>query len=132
MPRRPRRPAGRDVAGGSVVVALVSERHPLASLDLAEVLETSDVPGGVRNILTGHATELGAALAPHVDVDALDVTGWPPSCAPSSSAWLPRTSSGWSAGGRPSQSLWEIEPLLEMKTVWHPVGVSCQRSRHAV
>src|SRR6266436_6142139 len=63
------------LVGGNAVVALVSETRPLAAIELAEVLATSDVPGGVVNLLTGFRSELGPVLAAHMDVNALDVTG---------------------------------------------------------
>src|SRR3954447_9980731 len=64
------------VAGNSVVV-LASETRPLPAISLSEVLATSDVPGGVVNILTGHKHELVPVLAAHVDVDAIDTWGVP-------------------------------------------------------
>src|SRR5439155_10897 len=54
---------------------VASEQHPLAAVELAEVLATADVPGGVVNILTGNRDELGPVLASHMDVNALDVSG---------------------------------------------------------
>ena len=63
------------LVGGNAVVAVASETHPLAAIELAEVLATSDVPGGVVNVLTGHRDELAPWLAGHMDVNALDLTG---------------------------------------------------------
>ncbi|MGY3484062.1 aldehyde dehydrogenase (NAD+) [Bradyrhizobium sp. USDA 4011] len=63
------------VAMGNRVVAVPSERHPLAATDLYQVLETSDVPGGVVNIVTGDRNDLVKILAEHDDVDALWVFG---------------------------------------------------------
>src|SRR4051794_34095767 len=65
---------GPVLAGGNVAVVLASESRPLPAITLAEVLATSDVPGGVVNILTGFRKELVPVLAAHVDVDGLD--GW--------------------------------------------------------
>ena len=60
-------------------------RHPLPAVTLAEVLATSDVPGGVINLITGHQRELVPWLAAHMDVNGLDLFGVPPSCARRSS-----------------------------------------------
>src|SRR4051794_23796259 len=63
------------IVGGNAAVVLTSETHPLAAVTLAEVLATSDVPGGVVNILTGRKEELAPVLAGHMDVNALDLSG---------------------------------------------------------
>ena len=68
---------GPVLAGGNVAVVLASEARPLPAITLAEVLATSDVPGGVVNILTGYRKELVPVLAAHVDVDGLDGFGIP-------------------------------------------------------
>jgi acyl-CoA reductase-like NAD-dependent aldehyde dehydrogenase len=60
------------LAGGNVAVVLASETRPLPAVTLTEVLATSDVPGGVVNVITGHLSELVPVLAAHVDVDAVD------------------------------------------------------------
>ena len=92
--------ASPAIVGGNAVVAVASEAHPLAAIELAEVLATADVPGGVVNILTGHREELAPSLAGHMDVNALDVSG-----ADGDSRELersrPRTSSA-SSGARPT------------------------------
>jgi acyl-CoA reductase-like NAD-dependent aldehyde dehydrogenase len=110
------------LAGGNTVVALASETHPLAAIELAEVLATSDVPGGVVNVLTGHRAEVAPWLASHMDVNAIDLTG----------ADGLRTELEQAAaenvkrvvlGSPDDQSLYEISAFLELKTVWHPIGV---------
>ena len=63
------------LVGGNAVVVVASETHPLAAIELAEAIATSDVPGGVVNILTGYREELAPILAGHMDVNALDLTG---------------------------------------------------------
>ena len=63
------------LVGGNAVVAVASESRPLAAIELAEALATSDVPGGVVNVLTGHRDELAPWLASHMDVNAIDLTG---------------------------------------------------------
>jgi acyl-CoA reductase-like NAD-dependent aldehyde dehydrogenase len=109
------------LTGGNTVVAVASEAHPLAAIELAEALATSDVPGGAVNLLTGHTDELAPWLASHMDVNALDLTG-----ADGASAELERAAAQnvkRVVRGKPdSQSPWEIASFLELKTVWHPVG----------
>ena len=109
------------LTGGNAVVAVASETHPLAAIELAEALATSDVPGGVVNLLTGHRDELAPWLASHMDVNAIDITG-----ANGSSTELERAAADnvkRVVRGKPdSQSPWEIASFLELKTVWHPVG----------
>ena len=66
---------GPAVATGNTVVVVASERAPLSAISLAEVLATSDVPGGVVNVLTGSAAEIAPWLASHADVNGLDLAG---------------------------------------------------------
>jgi acyl-CoA reductase-like NAD-dependent aldehyde dehydrogenase len=110
------------LVGGNVAVVAASEASPLAAVELAEVLATSDVPGGVVNILTGRRGELAAVLAAHMDVNAIDVAG-----ADGDAAELERLAAGnvkrVVRGRADAQSVWEISPFLELKTVWHPIGV---------
>ncbi len=109
------------LTGGNVVVAVASETRPLAAIELAEALATSDVPGGAVNLLTGHRAELAPLLAAHMDVNALDLTG-----ADGDSPDLERSAADnvkRVVRGQPdSQSPWDIAAFLELKTVWHPVG----------
>ena len=63
------------LVGGNAVVAVASETHPLAAIELAEAIATSDVPGGVVNILTGSAPSMAPMLASHMDVNAIDLCG---------------------------------------------------------
>ena len=63
------------IVGGNAAVVVASESHPLAALELAEAIATSDLPGGVVNILTGLQDELAPILAGHMDVNAIDLTG---------------------------------------------------------
>ncbi|MFV1989853.1 MAG: aldehyde dehydrogenase family protein, partial [Acidimicrobiales bacterium] len=65
------------LVGGNTALVLASESQPLAAITLSEVLATSDVPGGVVNILTGDKTELLPWLMGHMDVNAVDITGAP-------------------------------------------------------
>ena len=109
------------LVGGNAVVAVASETHPLAAIELAEVLATSDVPAGAVNILTGNREELAPWLAGHMDVNAIDVTG-----ADGLSADLERLAADnvkrVVRGQADGQSAWQIADFLELKTVWHPIG----------
>jgi acyl-CoA reductase-like NAD-dependent aldehyde dehydrogenase len=109
------------LVGGNTVVAVSSEGSPLAAVELAEALATSDLPGGVVNLLTGYRSELAPWLASHMDVNAIDVTG-----ADGLRADLERAAAEnvkrVVAGSPDSQSLYEISAFLELKTVWHPIG----------
>jgi acyl-CoA reductase-like NAD-dependent aldehyde dehydrogenase len=109
------------LTGGNAVVAVASETRPLAAIELAEALATSDVPGGVVNILTGRRGELAPWLAAHMDVNAIDVAG-----ADGISAELERSAADnvkrVVRGRADAQSPWEIAAFVELKTVWHPVG----------
>jgi acyl-CoA reductase-like NAD-dependent aldehyde dehydrogenase len=123
------------VAGNSVVV-LASESRPLPAISLTEVLATSDVPGGVINVLTGRKRELIPVLAAHEDVDGLDVWGVPDDLrtdvelAAADSvkrvARRPRGASDarfdWLDDAASERPEW-IAAYLEMKTVWHPIGL---------
>jgi acyl-CoA reductase-like NAD-dependent aldehyde dehydrogenase len=109
-----------SLVGGNAVVALASETHPVAAIELAEAISTSDVPGGVVNVLTGFRDELAPVLAGHMDVNAIDVTG-----ANGEVRELERAAAeNVKRVVRQSedQSLWEIAKFLELKTVWHPIG----------
>ncbi len=109
------------LAAGCTTVVALSEQHPLAGLDLGEVLEVSDVPAGVVNLLSGHAAELIPALVTHRDVNAIvdAASGWAKQVDEAAAETVKRVS-------RPkadAASLDRIRPLLELKTAWHPVGV---------
>ena len=110
------------LVGGNTAVVAASRDHPLAAVELAEAIATSDMPGGVVNILTGDPAEVAPILAGHMDVNALDLTG-----AGGDSAELERLAAEnvkrVVRGSSTGQSVWEIEPLVEAKTVWHPIGV---------
>ena len=124
------------LAGGNVAVVLASETRPLPLVTLTEVLATSDVPGGVVNVLTGHRSELVPVLAAHVDVDGVDGWGIPDDlriaaeeAAADSVKRLARRPKGvtdarfdWLDDRATERPEW-IAAFLEMKTVWHPIGV---------
>ena len=102
-------------------MAVASERHPVAAIELAEALATSDLPAGVVNILTGQQAELAPWLASHMDVNAIDVTG-----ANGDVAELERSAAEnvkrVVRGAADGESLWDIAAVVELKTVWHPIG----------
>jgi acyl-CoA reductase-like NAD-dependent aldehyde dehydrogenase len=117
------------LAGGNTAVVVSSKARPLPAVTLGEVLQTSDVPAGVVNILTGDAAEIGPWLAEHADVDGIDLTGAPAGRAME----LEREAAGTIKRVlRPSETEpdWTADPgltrmttFLETKTVWHPMGV---------
>jgi acyl-CoA reductase-like NAD-dependent aldehyde dehydrogenase len=123
------------VVGGNAVVVLASESRPLPAVTLGEVLATSDVPGGVINILTGLRRELVPIMASHMDVNAIDTWGVPrdmrtavEEAAIENVKRLARPPRGaderfdWLDNRRAQRPEW-IAAFLEMKTVWHPIGM---------
>jgi acyl-CoA reductase-like NAD-dependent aldehyde dehydrogenase len=111
------------LAGGNTAVVAASEEHPLAAIELAEAVATSDMPGGVVNILTGDPAEIAPVLAAHMDVNALDLTGADGDAAAELELLAADNVKRVVRGSATGQSVWEIEPLVEAKTVWHPIGV---------
>ena len=117
------------VVTGNTTVLLASETRPLPAITLGEVLASSDVPGGVVNLITGRVGEIAPVLAAHRDVDALDLAGAPSSLlAELELAAVTNvkrvlhpdaTEPDWTASPTPRRML----AFLETKTVWHPVGV---------
>jgi acyl-CoA reductase-like NAD-dependent aldehyde dehydrogenase len=115
------------LATGCTAVVVSSEARPLPAITLSEVLATSDLPGGVANILTGRAAELGPWLASHGDVNALDPTGADDRAALAREAagtvkrvlTVPAEEPDWTQ--RPDIA--RLRRFLEAKTVWHPMGV---------
>jgi acyl-CoA reductase-like NAD-dependent aldehyde dehydrogenase len=110
------------LVGGNAVVAVASELHPLAAIELAEALATSDLPAGAVNILTGFRDELAPWLAGHMDVNAIDVTGADGSVAELETLASENVKRVVRSTAE-AQSPWEIESFLELKTVWHPIGL---------
>jgi len=112
------------LCGGNTVVALASETRPLAALTLGEVLETSDLPAGVVNILSGQRGELLPWLAAHMDVNAVDAAG----CGPEELVQVEKAAAGnlkrvVRTPPRDQSSPLAVTAFMEMKTVWHPIGV---------
>jgi acyl-CoA reductase-like NAD-dependent aldehyde dehydrogenase len=108
------------IVSGNAAVVVVSETAPLAALELAEAIATSDLPGGVVNLLTGYRAELAPILASHMDVNAIDVTGAGDETAELEVLAADNVKRVVRSGRE--QSPWEISAFLELKTVWHPVG----------
>ena len=110
------------IVGGNTAVVIASEGHPLVAIELAECLATADVPPGVVNILTGLRKELAPWLASHMDVSALDLTG-----GDGDAAELERLGAEnvkrVVRGKADGQSPYDITAFLELKTVWHPIGM---------
>ena len=105
------------LVGGNAVVAVASETRPLAAIELAEALATSDVPGGVVNLLTGRHGELAPVLASHM-IDLCGADGDAPELERLAADNVKRVV----RGRADVQSPWEIASFLELKTVWHPMG----------
>jgi acyl-CoA reductase-like NAD-dependent aldehyde dehydrogenase len=116
------------IVSGNTVVALASETAPLPAVSLGEVLATSDVPGGVVNILTGSTAELVPWLAGHMDVNALDVTGVPEDMLAEvedlATENMKRVVRARDVDpfSDEAQSPYDVSALMEFKTVWHPIG----------
>ncbi len=121
------------IVSGNAAVVIASQARPLPAVTLTEVLATSDVPGGVVNLITGLRAELVSHLAAHMDVNALDAFGVmpgeaaaieelavenvkrvarPPAAGLERYDWLSPT----------AQSPYLIGDFVEVKTVWHPIG----------
>jgi acyl-CoA reductase-like NAD-dependent aldehyde dehydrogenase len=109
------------LVGGNAVLAIASETQPLAAVELAEVLATSDVPAGAVNILTGRRAELAPWLAGHMDVNAIDVTG-ADGLVEDVERLAAENVKRVVHGEVDGQSPWQIADFLELKTVWHPIG----------
>ena len=123
------------VVGGNTAVVLTSEARPLPAVTLSEILATSDVPGGVINIISGRRAELVPWLAGHMDVNAIDAFGVPAELRVALEraavenmkrvARPPRSGVDgfdWLDDTRAQRPEW-IAAFLEIKTVWHPVGM---------
>ena len=109
------------LVGGNTAVVVASERHPLAAVTLAEALATSDVPAGTVNVLTGRRDELAPVLAGHMDVNALDVGGVDGDTADLERLAAENVKRVVTDGSPASPYL--AAAFLELKTVWHPIGV---------
>jgi acyl-CoA reductase-like NAD-dependent aldehyde dehydrogenase len=110
------------LAGGNTAIVIASEKYPLGAITLSEALGTSDVPGGVINILTGSSAELAPWIGSHMDIDGIDASGL--STAQEKELRI--------AGAdnlkrifsfKEAKSPQRVLSFMENKTVWHPIGV---------
>jgi len=116
------------IVTGNTTVVIASEPHPLTSITLAEVMATSDVPGGVVNILTGRQAEVAPWLASHMDVNGIDLTGvGDPDLARdleiAAAENLKRVRRPGLEDLLATPALSRMTDFLEAKTVWHPRGL---------
>ena len=119
------------IVSGNTCVVIASESGPLPAITLGEVMATSDLPGGVVNLLTGSAAEVAPWLASHMDVNGLDLTGvTDPSLATELEAAAAENLKRVRRPPVDGEPDWSADPgtaplttFLETKTVWHPVGV---------
>jgi len=117
------------IVTGNTCVVLASEERPLPAITLAEVLATSDLPGGVVNLLTGRVAETAPWLAGHMDVNAIDLVGVTDEALAASLEVA--AAENLKRVLRPSETVdWNADPglsrmlaFLEPKTVWHPKGI---------
>ena len=117
------------IVTGNTCVALASEERPLPAITLAEVLATSDLPGGVVNLLTGRVAETAPWLAAHMDVNAVDLAGVADAGLATDlevaaaenlkRVVRPRPGTDWAA----DPGVERLVAFLEAKTVWHPKGL---------
>ncbi|MFI1967054.1 aldehyde dehydrogenase family protein [Streptomyces pathocidini] len=115
------------VVTGNTAVVATSEKAPLPALSLGEVLATSDLPGGVVNLLSGRTAEIAPTLAAHQDVNAIDLAGADGALAADLET---AAADNLKRVLRPQPVDWSADPgtdrllaFLETKTVWHPMGV---------
>jgi acyl-CoA reductase-like NAD-dependent aldehyde dehydrogenase len=116
------------ITTGNTCVVIASEPHPLTAITLAEVMATSDVPGGVVNVLTGPQAEVAPWLASHMDVNGLDLTGvTDPELARNleiaAADNLKRVRRPADEDLLATPDLTRMTGFLETKTVWHPMGL---------
>ncbi|MEU8984108.1 aldehyde dehydrogenase family protein [Streptomyces sp. NPDC058246] len=114
------------IATGNTVIVIASERSPLPALSLGEVLATSDLPGGVVNVLSGRTAEIAAPLAAHQDVNAIDLAGADDVLAKeleiAAADNLKRVVRPQAVDYSETPGIERLTAFLETKTVWHPTG----------
>ncbi|WP_327431215.1 aldehyde dehydrogenase family protein [Streptomyces sp. NBC_01236] len=114
------------IATGNTVIVIASEKFPLPALSLGEVLATSDLPGGVVNVLSGKTAEIAAPLAAHQDVNAIDLAGADDVLAKeleiAAADNLKRVLRPQPVDYSETPGIERLTAFLETKTVWHPTG----------
>lgn len=114
------------IATGNTVIVIASEKSPLPALSLGEVLATSDLPGGVVNVLSGRTAEIAAPLAAHQDVNAIDLAGADEVLAKeleiAAADNLKRVLRPQAVDYSGTPGIERLTAFLETKTVWHPTG----------
>ncbi|MGW7608517.1 aldehyde dehydrogenase family protein [Streptomyces sp. NPDC054766] len=114
------------IATGNTVIVIASEKSPLPALSLGEVLATSDLPGGVVNVLSGRTSEIAAPLAAHQDVNAIDLAGADEVLAKeleiAAADNLKRVLRPQPVDYARTPGTERLTAFLETKTVWHPTG----------
>jgi acyl-CoA reductase-like NAD-dependent aldehyde dehydrogenase len=118
------------IVTGNTCVVVASQSHPLTAITLAEVMATSDLPGGVVNVLTGSAAEIAPWLASHMDVNGLDLTGVADEglataleVAAADNLKRVRRPAAGPVDWLEVPGIDRMTDWLETKTVWHPIGV---------
>ena len=110
------------ITSGNTAVVIASEKYPLSAITFSEIMATSDLPAGVVNVLTGSSSELAPWAASHMDIDAIDAGGLTPK-------QLKETQIAGAENLKRIRVSAELEsPLrilnyMEIKTVWHPIGI---------
>jgi aldehyde dehydrogenase (NAD+) len=118
------------IAAGNTVVAVPSEIYPLITGDLYQVFETSDLPGGVVNLVTGRTTELLKVLAEHDDLDAIWCYGDEEMCATAKALSVGNLKQVWTNEAREidffsekqGEGRWYLEHAHQVKNIWVPYG----------
>jgi len=118
------------VAVGNTVVAVPSEKYPLIAGDLYQLFDTSDMPGGAVNIVTGYVSQLLKTLAEHDDVDAIWCYGENATVAAAKSMSIGNLKQVWTNEGRKidwfdnktAAGRWFLEHATQVKNIWVPYG----------
>jgi aldehyde dehydrogenase (NAD+) len=118
------------LAVGNTVIAIPSEKYPLITGDLYQLFDTSDVPGGAVNIVTGYASQLLKTLAEHDDVDSVWVYGDEPTVAAAKAMSTGNLKQVWTNEGRvidwfnrkQAEGRWFLEHATQVKNIWVPYG----------
>jgi aldehyde dehydrogenase (NAD+) len=118
------------IAVGNTVVAVPSEIYPLITADLYQVFETSDLPGGVVNIVSGRSGELLKVLAEHADIDAIWCFGDATASTTAKAASIGNLKQAFTNEGRAidwldakqSEGRWFLHHAIQVKNIWVPYG----------